>query len=131
MILLDTHALVWWQDSSARLSSKALSAITHEAHCGTLVISAFSFWEIALLIEHNRLARSSNLPDWIAKVEATKQMRFVPVDNHIAVASVRLPAGLHKDPADRIIVATAMLLDIPLVTADRQLRAYPHVRTIW
>ena len=131
MILIDTHALVWWQESSARLSSKALSVITREAHHGTLVISAFSFWEIALLIEHNRLALSSNLSDWIAKVEAKKRTRFVPVDNRIAVASVQLPAGLHKDPADRIIVATAMLLDIPVVTADRQLRAYSHIRTIW
>ena len=131
MILLDTHALVWWRDNTGKLSNNATSAIAKEAQSGTIVISAFSFWEIALLIEHKRLILPSALSIWMAEVEATHRMRLAPVDHQIAVASVRLPAGLSKDPADRIIVATAMLLDIPIVTADHQIRAYPHVRSIW
>jgi len=131
MIMLDTHALVWWHDSSARLSTNALSAIAQETQNGTIAVSAFSFWEIALLIEHRRLTLPTDLQAWMAAVEAAKRLLFIPVDNQIAVTSVKLPGGFHKDPADRIIVATAMLLDIPIVTADRQIRAYPHVRTIW
>ena len=131
MIMLDTHALIWWRDSSARLSRNAKTAITQEAQGGKIGISAFSFWEIALLVEHNRLRLPLDLASWMAAVEAIDRMRFIPVDNEIAVTSVQLPPGLHKDPADRIIVATAMLLDIPIVTADQKIHAYPHVQTIW
>jgi PIN domain nuclease of toxin-antitoxin system len=56
---------------------------------------------------------------------------FVPVDNEIAVRSVELPGEIHKDPADRMIVATARKLAAPLVTADEKIQNYPHVRTIW
>ena len=53
------------------------------------------------------------------------------VDNEIAVKSVELPGEFHKDPADRLIVATARKMAAPLVTADDKIRAYPHVRTLW
>lgn len=131
MILLDTHALIWWRDDSGKLSKNALAAIDREAKNGTVSISAFSFWEIALLVEHHRLTLPSDLQTWMAAVEAINSMQFIPVDHQIAVASVQLPVGLHKDPADRILVATAMLLNIPIVTADQKMHAYPHVRTIW
>lgn len=131
MILLDTHALIWWRDDSGRLSRNAEAAIAKEANNGTISISAFSFWEIALLVEHHRLTLPSDLQTWMAAVETINGMRFIPVDHQIAVASVQLPVGLHKDPADRILVATAMLLNIPIVTADQKMHAYPHVRTIW
>lgn len=131
MILLDTHALVWWRDGSGKLSKSAQAAIAKEAKSGTISVSAFSFWEIALLVEHHRLTLPSDLQTWMAQVETINRMRFIPVDHQIAVASVQLPAGLHKDPADRILVATAMLLNIPIVTADQKMHAYPHVRTIW
>lgn len=131
MILLDTHALIWWRDDSGKLSKNALAAIDKEAKNGTVSISAFSFWEIALLVEHHRLTLPSDLQTWMAAVEAINGMKFIPVDHQIAVASVQLPVGLHKDPADRILVATAMLLNIPIVTADQKMHAYPHVRTIW
>ena len=131
MILLDTHALIWWRDDSGKLSKNALAAVDKEAKNGTVSISAFSFWEIALLVEHHRLTLPSDLQTWMAAIEAINGMKFIPVDHQIAVASVQLPVGLHKDPADRILVATAMLLNIPIVTADQKMHAYPHVRTIW
>ena len=131
MIMLDTHALVWWRNGSARLSHNAKAAIAHETQSGNIVMSAFSFWEIAMLVEHRRLILSPDVVSWLAAVEAIDRMRFIPVDNRIALASVQLPAGMPKDPADRIIVATAMLLDIPVVTADQKMQAYPHVQTIW
>jgi len=69
--------------------------------------------------------------DWISHSEALGLLRFVPVDNHIAVRSVALPAPLHDDPADRIIVATALSLGATLVTKDRRLRRYRHVKSLW
>jgi PIN domain nuclease of toxin-antitoxin system len=68
---------------------------------------------------------------WIAHVEALPFLRFVPVDPRIAVASVQLEGFPHRDPADRIIVATALGLGATLVTGDRRLRAYRGVKTVW
>jgi len=69
--------------------------------------------------------------DWIARSESLPFFRFVPVDNAIAIRSVRLEEPFHKDPADRIIVATAMTMGMPLVTSDRKILKYPNVKTIW
>jgi PIN domain nuclease of toxin-antitoxin system len=68
--------------------------------------------------------------DWLARVEALPFLRFVPVDNRIALRSVALRAP-HDDPADRIIVATALTLGTPLVTKDRRLRRLEGLRTLW
>lgn len=131
MILLDTHALIWWCNNDASLSAKARRAIEAEQHVGALAVSSFSCWEIAVLVQHKRLALSLSVTDWLALVTQLKAIRFIAVDNAIAVASVQLPGNMHKDPADRIIVATARSLGVPIVTADRQLQAYAHVNTIW
>lgn len=131
MILLDTHALIWWREADARLSQRTQTAIAHEEQAGMIAVSAFSFWEIALLVQRNRLNLSCGVAKWVSLIEALNCTFFVPVDTNIAVASVQLPAGLHRDPADRIIVATALTMNIPLVTIDQKIRAYPHVRTIW
>src|SRR5574340_1068965 len=64
----------------------------------------------------------------VGEIEA---VRFVPVDNQVAVKSPELPGEFHKDPADRMIVATARRFAAPLVTADEKIRGYPHVKTIW
>ena len=68
---------------------------------------------------------------WLATVAAIDGVVFVPVDNAIAIDAVNLPGELHRDPADRIIAATARSLDAAVVTGDAKLRAYPHIRTIW
>ena len=74
---------------------------------------------------------SINVQDWIRKTESLPFVRFVPVDNAIALRSVSLPGTFHSDPADRIIAATALVMGLPLVTKDEKIRAYPHLRTIW
>ncbi len=88
-------------------------------------------WEIAMLVDRGRLTLSMDVTAWLAVVEAIEAVRFVPIDNEIGVKSVELPGEFHRDPADRIIVATARKLGVPIVTADEKIRAYPHVRTIW
>ncbi|MFM0369841.1 type II toxin-antitoxin system VapC family toxin [Paraburkholderia aspalathi] len=131
MIVLDTHTLVWWVTGDPTLSKKAKTAITHEMAGGEIVVSAISAWEIAMLVERERLLLSMDVSSWLATVSAIEAVRFIPVDVEIATKSVDLPGEFHRDPADRMIVATARKFAVPLVTKDEKIRAYPHVKTIW
>jgi len=132
MIVLDTHAMIWWASgASDQLSPAALDAIAQEMAGGQIVISSISAWELSMLVANGRLALSMDVAEWLACVGNIESVSFVPVDNAIAVKSTELPGDFHKDPADRFIVATARKLAAPLVTADEKIRAYPHVRTIW
>ncbi len=133
MIVLDTHALVWWVNGDSELSPAAKETIEKEIQDenGLILISSISAWEIALLVQKGRLTLTTNVDDWLATVNEIEGVRFVPVDNDIALQSTRLPGEFHPDPADRMIVALARHLSVPLVTADNKIRSYKHVKTIW
>lgn len=131
MIVLDTHALVWWASGSAELSAKAKSAIDRECREGQIVVSAISAWEITMLVEREKLVLSMDVEIWLDTVADIDAVCFFPVDVDISIKSVQLPGEFHKDPADRMIVATARRLAAPLVTKDEKIRAYKHVKTIW
>ena len=131
MIVLDTHTLVWWVTNDAELSEKAKKAIERERAGGEVVISAISAWEIAMLVDRGTLAFSMDIDSWLSTVREIPRVRFAPVDVDVAVKSVQLPGVFHKDPADRMIVATARKFAAPLVTKDLKMRAYAHVKTIW
>lgn len=131
MIVLDTHTLVWWANGDDALSKKARMAIERELEGGKIVVSAISAWEIAMLVERERLVLSMDVSSWLSTVSAIDAVQFMPVDVEIGVKSVDLPGEFHKDPADRMIVATARRLAVPLVTRDEKIRAYKHVKTIW
>ena len=133
MIVLDTHVLIWWVNEDKKLSSRALKAINKEllAEDGQLIISSITTWEIALLIQKGRLVLTMDIDDWIETVASIESVHFVPVDNEVAIQSVRLPGEFHPDPADRIITALARHLSVPLLSSDEKIRAYKHVKTIW
>lgn len=131
MIVLDTHTLIWWVTNDAALSKKARTAIERERAGGEIVVSAISAWEIAMLVERETLVFSMDVENWLAAVQQIPGVRFAPVDLDVSVKSVQLPGEFHKDPADRLIVATARKLAAPLVTKDLKIRAYAHVKTIW
>ncbi len=132
MILLDTHALIWWANGDhQQLSVNAASAITAELAGGEIGLSSITAWEIAMLVARGRVALAMDVTAWLALIESIEGIKFIPVDNEIAVKAVELPGEFHKDPADRLIIATARKLGVPLVTADEKIRAYPHIRTIW
>lgn len=131
MIVLDTHALVWWVGDDPTLSKKAKAAIEREMDGGEIIVSSISAWEIAMLVERDRLFLSMDVGSWLATVAEIEAVRFLPVDVEIALKSVDLPGEFHKDPADRMIVATARKLAVSLVTKDEKIRAYAHVKTIW
>lgn len=84
-----------------------------------------------MLVEREKLVLSMDVERWLSTVAEIPAVRFVPLDVEVVVKSVSLPGSLHKDPADRMIVATARKLAAPLVTKDKKLHAYPHVKTIW
>ena len=131
LIVLDTHALVWWVTGDPMLSKKAKAAIEREMEGGEIIVSAISAWEIALLVEREKIVLSMDVSSWLATVAEIEAVRFMPIDVEIATKSVELPGDFHKDPADRMIVATARKLAVPLVTKDEKIRAYVHVKTIW
>lgn len=132
MIVLDTHALVWWTTVDPALSQIARAAIEDELRSdGAILVSAITAWEIAMLVKHGRLALTMAVDTWLETVATIPCVRFISVDTRIAMQAVELPGEFHKDPADRMIVATAREHAAPLVTADLKIRAYPHVHTIW
>lgn len=131
MIVLDTHALIWWVSDDPALSEAAKQAIEQELLNGDVVISAISAWEIALLVERGRLSLSMDVSTWLSMVEQIDGVHFMPVDVEISVKSTHLPGEFHKDPADRMIVATARKLAVPLISKDEKIRNYAHVKTIW
>jgi len=131
MIVLDTHAWVWWVSSPAFLSETAKHIIDEAVAERSILISSISVWEIAILVSRGRLKLTMGASDWVAASEALPFFEFVPVSNSIALKSVLLPGALHNDPADRIIVATAVSLGAVLITKDEKIRNYPHVKTAW
>lgn len=131
MIVLDTHAWIWWASSPERLSRRAGKAVDKAVSDGELYISSISAWEVALLAERGRLQLTMPVEEWIALSEGLPFVNFVPVDNSIAVRSVQLPGRLHNDPADRIIISTSISLGAAVVTMDKKIRNYSHVNAIW
>ena len=131
MIVLDTHALVWWATGDSMLSKKAKLAIDREQDGGEIVVSSISAWEICMLVKRGKLILALEVSRWLATVTEIDAIRFHPVDMEIASNSVDLPGNFHKDQADRMIVATARKFAAPLVTKDEKIRAYTQVKTIW
>lgn len=131
MIVADTHALVWWVSDPTRLPAKARRAMDGAREPGGIAVSSISIWEVAMLVAATRLKLTIDAATWIASVEALPFLEFIPVDNRIATLAVGLPGFPHKDPADRMIVATALVLNATLITADRRMRSYAPIATLW
>ena len=139
MILLDTHVLIWWASGEMqRLSPQALRAIEAEIERAAqpgqpagLLVSAISCWEVAMLVQRGRLALSLEVERWLAVVASIAAVRLLPLEPAVAVAATRLPEPFHADPADRFLVAQARDLAVPLLSADRKIRDYPHGQSLW
>jgi PIN domain nuclease of toxin-antitoxin system len=129
VITLDTHIWVWWVDDSPQLSVMHRRAIEADA-AEEIGVSVISCWEVALLVARGRLTLRVSAEQWIADALDHPRIRLLDLTPSIAVESTRLPGDLHRDPADQIIVATARAYESRLVTADRRILDYPHVRTV-
>ena len=132
MIIIDTHILIWWVNGDKCLSNTVAKAIERAIDSnGEVIISAISAWEVTMLIQKGRLILNMDIENWLDEIAHIDGVRFAPIDSEIALKSALLPGNFHKDPADRMIVATARKLAIPLATADKKILAYEHVKTIW
>jgi PIN domain nuclease of toxin-antitoxin system len=131
MIVLDTHAWLWWISNPEKLGTAATSAIEQAITENRILIASISTWEIALLVAKGRLTLSIEVRDWVRKTESLPFVRFLPMDNTIALRSIDLPGAFHGDPADRIIAATALTTGLPLVSKDEKIRACSFIQTIW
>jgi PIN domain nuclease of toxin-antitoxin system len=130
LILLDTHVVIWLAHEHHRISSKAHAAIqeARDKERG-LAISSITLLEIARLSSRGRIRLTPNLETFLSDVE----LRFItlPITAHIARQAFELPESYPKDPVDRVIGATALIDDLPLITADNEIRKSGAVPTIW
>ncbi len=131
MILADTHAWIFYLDSPSNLSTRAQRALNREVKTGGRIgISAISLWEIGYLEKRGRLSLSQPLDEWIGLGLQLSFVTVLAVDGSVAQEAARLP-DVHRDPADRFILATARLQDVAVVSADKRFADYPGVKVVW
>lgn len=126
VIVLDTHAWIWFCGDDRLLSPAALDAVRRSKRIG---ISPISIWEVSMLCSKGRLVLSDDLDAWVARALAVPRVEVVPLAPSIAILAGTLP--IHGDPADRIIVATALSVAATLVTKDEKIRESALVTTLW
>ncbi len=129
MIILDTHIWIWWVGEHSDLTEEFRDLIYSRQSQG-IGISSISCWEIALLHSKQRLNLSVPVLQWIETSLSLPNILLIPLSPRIAVESNNLPEEFHKDPADRIIVATARVYDCPLITRDSKIIEYGHVKLL-
>jgi PIN domain nuclease of toxin-antitoxin system len=129
LILLDTHAVLWILGDSPRLSRKARIAIDEARQAGPMHIASITLLEIARLAATKRIATTATLDALLSSIET--EFTVLPITAAIAATTTRLPASYPRDPADRIIGATALVHGATLITADQRIRKAKAVRTLW
>jgi PIN domain nuclease of toxin-antitoxin system len=129
LIVLDTHAWLWWVSEPERLSRRARETIDQAERFG---IATISCWEVAMLAEGGRIELDRSVESWIEQALASERLRALPLTSAIAVKAALLGReGFTGDPADRIIYATARGSGGRLVTRDKALHAFDARNTIW
>ena len=127
MIILDTCALLWLAADQKKLSLKARKTIEHQA--GSLFVSSISSFEIAIKCRNHKMTLPLPVMQWFTEVIDFHGIKEIPITSDIAVLSAQLPL-LHNDPCDRIIIATAQLNNMPILTCDELIHQY-KVNVIW
>jgi PIN domain nuclease of toxin-antitoxin system len=128
VVLLDTHVVLWWSAEPDRVSKRARAVLEG---ADQLAVAAISWVELAWMARSERVVLSVPVRSWLDRLAA--QLRTIGITPAIADAAVALPSSFPRDPADRLIFATAVEHDLPLVTKDRAIRdsGVPGARTVW
>jgi PIN domain nuclease of toxin-antitoxin system len=122
-LLLDTHILIWWIAEEAALARVHAQAITEALSSGErLAVSAITFWEIAKLVESGKLRLLRSIDQMFDELDNHPQLAVLPLSSRVSLESTRLGPRFHRDPADQIIVATARVYGLRLVTADTRIQ---------
>ena len=128
--LLDTHVLLWWLDDRDRLSPAQQEVVASASPESPLLVSDITLWEVATLHGLGRIRFTVPLREWLEKATAPPLVRRHGISPAVAAEVASLPDSFHRDPADRILVATARVLGATLLTQDRRIVAAALVDTL-
>ncbi|TMQ12088.1 MAG: type II toxin-antitoxin system VapC family toxin [Deltaproteobacteria bacterium] len=129
MVLLDTHVLLWWAVDPDKLSSAAAASLQAIEHRGAFA-SAISIWELGVKVQRGKLEIGISIQEFTRRIQKSGIIELLPVNTATWLRSLELDWD-HRDPADRVIVATAILQDVPLITADTEIRRFGGVSCVW
>lgn len=128
MILLDTHVILWIEVEPKKLSKAARNLLGDTSN--EIYVSSISAFEVSLKVRRGLINLPMSPENWFREVCAQRGFRELAVDSVIAASSAILPE-IHRDPCDRILVATAKLHTLRLMTADNTISEYPGIETVW
>jgi PIN domain nuclease of toxin-antitoxin system len=123
-LLLDTHVWIWFMLANPELSISERTTINRAAASGRLRIAAISVWEAALLASRGRIVLGQPMGQWIERAVSARGLSIEPLLPRVAIEGSALPEAFHRDPADRMIVATARVTGAILMTRDRRILDY-------
>ena len=129
--VIDTHVWVWWNMQPKKLSGKVRSLLSTPRRYEEILLSAISTWEFSKLLEKGKIGISCNAEEWISEALDMPRLRLVPLTPTIAYRSTSLPQPFNGDPTDQIIVATAREENATVLTKDKIIQKYKHVRSLW
>jgi len=130
MILLDTHTWIW-SHSATKLLSDNVKRLIKKTQTDQRAIASISIWEFAMMVTKGRINVKIDPKRWLNDAIGNSGLQVIELTPEIAMESCNLPGGFHKDPADRIIVATARIHNLTLLTKDKKIIEYPHVQAVW
>ena len=130
MILLDTHTWIWAYSAEKLLSPKAKKLIKNTP-ADQRAIASISIWEFAMMCNRGRINVKVAPEQWLDNAIHKTGIQIFDLRARVALESCNLPGKFHKDPADRIIVATARIHNMTLITKDQKIIDYPHVEAVW
>ena len=130
MILLDTHTWIWAYSAEKLLSPKAKKLIKNTP-VDQRAIASISIWEFAMMCCRGRINVKVTPEQWLNNAIHKTGIQIFDLRAGVALESCSLPGKFHKDPADRIIVATARIHNLTLITKDQKIIDYPHVEAVW
>ena len=128
-LVLDTCTILWAVSDPQKISARARKLIEDEA--AEILVTPMSCAEIACLVERKKIQLDRHWKFWFRHFIEQNGWEVIPVDLPIIEESYSLPGDFHRDPVDRVLVATTRLFDASILTADEKILNYPHVRSVW
>lgn len=128
MIVLDTHAWIWWRADPGRLSRSATSAIVDADRIG---VSSISVWELGMLVRRGRISLDRDIVRWVRQALAEARITVLAPSGEVALAAALLDDEFPGDPADRLIYAAARKAGARLVSRDARIARFDPTRVVW
>lgn len=130
MVTLDTHVIIWDALNPKLVSRKAKEEINKAQQDGGIIFCDISLWEIAMLMKKKKIIIDISYQEFIGLIKASNNYIFKGITPEIAEIAINLPSEINQDPADRLISATSIVKNAPLITADKNL-LQSKLKTIW